>query len=135
MARENYGGKRTVRTEFGRYVPSKNESPFEYVGSPHPKGRIHRMPVPDSKMREIQRYISRMLRERGFVGKSLSHSTLDSRTLDVVLPSLGFIVGAVLLSGNLTGNAILNSTQSDANLAGAFAIIIGIIGLLIFRRR
>lgn len=100
-------------------VPSNKRSRFTTLyGKIYPK---HSPPSREGK-------VSRHELEKAWARRDLS------RTLDVVLPSLGIVAGVFLLSGNITGNVISNLSNSDANLAGAFAILIGIVGLMISRR-
>jgi len=104
----------TKYSPHGKHVPSRER--FSY-----PNG--HNFPVPEDIARKIERIMRNIKRSKG------------THKLDDVLPLLGIITGAFLLSGDLTGNAIANLTRTDANIAGAFAIIIGIVGLLVSRKR
>ncbi|MEK6760950.1 MAG: hypothetical protein AABX93_03435 [Nanoarchaeota archaeon] len=132
--RRKFGGKsKILETNYHTHVPSTFTGRFQYLLNGIAHKVIPYMPVSESKKRANQRIIDL---ERSKRNRGLAQLARDSsRTLDILLPSLGIIAGFFLLSGNITGNAIGNITRNDANLAGAFAIVVGIVGLLISRRR
>jgi len=132
-----YNGSRFGRTFETRYSSSSGPTKpkgarFTYLASHNPDKSRDDYSTSRTTNKKIEMAVARRKKSPW----NFTRLTRDlSRTLDVLLPSLGFVIGAVLLSGNITGDVILNSSQTDANLAGAFAIIIGLIGLLVFRRR
>jgi len=108
---------KTIYPFAGEHIPSKNRSRFTPLYKEFPSVKLG------------GRF--KVLRE---IGRALASRDM-TKNIDKLLPSLGLIIGMVLFSGNITGDAILNSSQTDANLAGTFAIIIGLVGLLVLRRR
>lgn len=135
-ARESEKATKSLRHAFNFAENYEGPNRKRYLGGIYKRSRlIGQNEPPDSKWDDVDWECGPLDIEEKVTPLMFVKDPPIGRLSLAVMGGIGFISGLFFLSSNITGNVVGNLTQNTSNWIGVIALVMGILGFYVWRRK